>query len=207
MSAFSAISAAIQDLHQGRMIILVDDEHREQEGDLVIAAEKVTPDAINFMTKYARGIICLTLAPSIVDRLELPLLPSRNSHKDQAAFTVSIEAANGISSGVSTYDRAHTIQAAIKPNSSPADISYPGHVFPLRARAGGVLERAGHTEGSVDLVALTGLQPAAVICEVMCDDGTMARLPDLELFSQKHQIKLISIQDLIEYRLAQFQPL
>lgn len=201
MSEFITIENAISELREGRMLILVDDENREQEGDLLIAAEKVIPEAINFMTKHARGVVCLTLTTDIVNRLRIPLMPERNSNPNQAAFTVSIEAAKGVTTGVSAFDRAHTIRLVVDPSSTPMDISMPGHVFPLQARKGGVLERAGHTEGSVDLARLAGLQPAAVICEIMKDDGTMARLSDLREFSRQHNIKLVSINDLIEYRL------
>ena len=198
---FTSIENALEDLRDGRMVILVDDEHREQEGDLMMAAEKVTPDAINFMAKYARGLICLPLAGEILDRLTIPLMPEHNKLPNQAAFAVSIEAALGVTTGVSAHDRARTICVAVDPHSTSADISMPGHVFPLRARKGGVLERPGHTEGSVDLVRLTGLQPAAVICEIMNDDGSMARLPDLQCFAEQHKIKIVSINDLIDYQL------
>lgn len=200
MSHLISIEAACEELRQGRMIILVDSEDRENEGDLMFAAEKVTPDAINFMTKFARGQICLALCPKIVERLSIPLMPERNKLANQATFTASIEAAKGITTGVSTKDRAYTISVAVNPFSTPEDISMPGHIFPLRAKEGGVLVRAGHTEGSVDLAKLAGLQGAAVLCEVMNDDGSMARLQDLQEFSKKHQIKLVALDDLIEYR-------
>lgn len=203
MSPFVSIETALQELRQGRMIVLVDDEQRENEGDLVIAAEKISPVAINFMSKYARGMMCLTITDEIVERLQIPLMPERNKQPNQARFTVSIEAAHGVTSGMSVDDRTKTILTAINPSSSVDDISMPGHVFPLVARPGGVLERPGHTEGSVDLVRLAGLLPAAVICEVMNDDGSMARLPDLSEFAIKHNIKLSAINDLIAYRLAQ----
>ncbi len=201
MSQFASIKAALKDLQEGRMIILVDDERREQEGDIIIAAEKITPEAINFMATHARGLICLTLTQETVERLQIPLMPVRNQLPNQAAFTVSIEAAEGVTTGVSAYDRAHTIQVAVNPTAVPQDVSTPGHVFPLRARQGGVLVRPGHTEGSVDLARLAGLQPAAVICEIMRADGKMARLPDLQIFAEQHQLKLVTIQDLISYRL------
>lgn len=201
MSIFTTIENAIADLREGRMLILVDDENREQEGDLIIAAEKVTPEAINFMTKYARGVVCLTLTEEIVERLKIPLMPVRNARPNQAAFTVSVEAVNGVSTGVSASDRSHTIRVLVDPNSTANDISMPGHVFPLKARRGGVLEREGHTEGSADLAKLAGLQSAAVICEIMREDGNMARLPDLCEFSKQHNIKIVSINDLIDYRL------
>jgi 3,4-dihydroxy 2-butanone 4-phosphate synthase/GTP cyclohydrolase II len=200
MTQFASIEAALEELRLGRMVILVDDERREQEGDLVIAADKVTPEAINFMTQYARGLVCLTLTEDIVQRLQIPLMPERYKLPNQAAFTVSIEAVQGVTTGVSVFDRTHTIRVAIDPASTYRDISMPGHVFPLQARKGGVLARPGHTEGSVDLARLAGMQPAAVICEIMKDDGTMARLPDLQQFAEKHHIKIVSINDLISYR-------
>ena len=191
---------AIEEIKQGRMLILVDDEDRENEGDLTIAAEKVTPEAINFMAKYGRGLICLALAPDWVKRLQLELQPKRNESRFGTAFTVSIEAAQGVTTGISAHDRATTIQTAVKDNATPEDICTPGHVFPLRAREGGVLVRAGQTEGSVDLAKLARLKPAAVICEIMRDDGTMARLPDLEVFAEEHGLKIATIEDLIRYR-------
>ncbi|MHB1947110.1 MAG: bifunctional 3,4-dihydroxy-2-butanone-4-phosphate synthase/GTP cyclohydrolase II [Gammaproteobacteria bacterium] len=199
---FISIEEALSELRQGRMIILVDDEDRENEGDLMIAAEKITPEAINFMTKYARGQICLALGEEIIERLHIPLMPERNKLPNQATFTASIEAARGVTTGVSAQDRAHTIKVIVDPNSTPSDISMPGHIFPLRARHGGIIERAGHTEGSVDLAKLANLQPAGVICEIMNDDGTMARLPDLQKFSEQRNIKLVAVNDLIAYRLA-----
>lgn len=201
MTQFTTIENALEELRQGRMIILVDDENREQEGDLIIAADKVTPEAINFMAKEARGLICLTLTEEIVERLRLPLMPERNKLPNQAAFTISIEAVTGVTTGVSAHDRARTIQVAVNPQSTYQDLSMPGHVFPLQARKGGVFVRQGHTEGSVDLARLAGFQPAAVICEVMNDDGTMARTPDLQMFAKKHNIKIVAINDLIAYRL------
>ncbi len=199
-SAFSPIPEALQDLRDGRMIVLVDDEDRENEGDLCCAAEFVTPAIVNFMAKEARGLICLALAPEIVDRLELPLQTLDNSSRFGTAFTVSIEARHGVTTGISAADRARTIQVAIQDDVSPSDLVRPGHVFPLRAKAGGTLVRAGQTEGIVDLARLAGLKPAGVICEVMNDDGTMARVPDLEKFIAKHQIKMCSVDDLIAYR-------
>lgn len=201
MSEFITIKEALIELQQGHMIILVDDEHRENEGDIVVAAEKITPDIINFMTKHARGQICLALHADIVEHLHIPLMPERNKLPNQATFTASIEAAQGISTGVSAFDRAHTIQVAVNPKSTMNDISMPGHIFPLRARKGGILERPGHTEGSVDLAMLAGLQPAAVICEIMKDDGNMARLTDLREFAKHHKIKLVAVNDLITHRL------
>ncbi len=197
----ATIEEAIEELRKGKMIILVDDEDRENEGDLTIAAEKVTPEAINFMAKYGRGLICLALDPKIVDKLRLPLMVPNNESKFGTAFTVSIEARHGVTTGISAYDRAHTILTAIRDDAKPEDLVSPGHVFPLRAREGGVLVRAGQTEGSVDLARLAGLKPAAVICEIMKDDGTMARMPDLEEFSKKHGIKIVTIADLIAYRM------
>ncbi len=183
------------------MVILVDDEDRENEGDLCLAAEKVTPEAINFMAKYGRGLICLALTGEMVDRLGLPMMASKNTSRFGTAFTVSIEARRGVTTGISAQDRATTIQTVMKDGCGPDDIATPGHVFPLRARKGGVLVRAGQTEGSVDLARLAGLKPAGVICEIMKDDGTMARMPDLEIFSQEHGLKIVTIADLIEYRL------
>ncbi|MFW5818717.1 MAG: bifunctional 3,4-dihydroxy-2-butanone-4-phosphate synthase/GTP cyclohydrolase II [Desulfovermiculus sp.] len=191
---------AIEEIKQGRLLILVDDEDRENEGDLTIAAEKVTPEAINFMAKYGRGLICLSLAPAWVDKLQLPMQPQRNESRFGTAFTVSIEAAKGVTTGISAYDRATTILTAVQDRVQPEDISTPGHIFPLRARKGGVLVRAGQTEGSVDLSKLAGLKPAAVICEIMRDDGNMARMPDLEGFAQEHGLKIATIEDLIRYR-------
>ena len=191
---------AIAEIKQGRMLILVDDEDRENEGDLTIAAEKVTPEVINFMAKYGRGLICLALAPEWVQKLELPLQPRRNESRFGTAFTVSIEAAQGVTTGISAYDRATTILTAVQDRVQPEDVSTPGHIFPLRARKGGVLVRAGQTEGSVDLSKLAGLKPAAVICEIMRDDGNMARMPDLESFAQEHDLKIATIEDLIRYR-------
>ncbi len=194
---------AINVIKQGGMVIMVDDEDRENEGDLVLAAECVTPQNINFMAKEARGLICLTLEPQIVDHLKLPMMADGGKRlPDQGtAFTVSIEAREGVSTGISAADRAHTVKVAINSQSEPNDIVVPGHIFPLRARPGGVLERAGHTEGSVDLSKLSGLKGAGVICEIMNDDGTMARMPDLEVFAEKHNMPIVAIADLIQYRL------
>ncbi len=197
----ASIEEAIEDIRKGKMIILVDDEDRENEGDLTMAAEKVTPEAINFMAKYGRGLICLTLTEEHVERLQLPMMVSRNTSRYGTAFTVSIEAKRGVTTGISAHDRATTILTAIDDTTTPDDIAMPGHVFPLRARNGGVLVRAGQTEGSVDLARLAGLKPAGVICEIMKDDGTMARMPDLEKFSKEHGIKIVTIADLIAYRL------
>lgn len=192
---------AIAEIRAGRMVILVDDEDRENEGDLTMAAEKVTPEAINFMIKYGRGLLCLSLTPDRVERLELPMMVSNNKSKYGTAFTVSIEAARGITTGISAYDRAVTILTAVDKDATPDDLVSPGHVFPLRARGGGVLVRAGQTEGSVDLARLAGFTPAGVICEVMKDDGTMARMPDLLKFAETHGLKVCTIKDLIRYRM------
>jgi len=204
---FSTVENLIDDLMNGKMIILVDDEDRENEGDLVFAADFVTSDKINFLAHHARGLICLALAPEIVDRLELPLMVTdfKNGSPHKTAFTVSIEAADGISTGISTADRAHTIQVASDKNSTPASIRSPGHIFPLKAKANGVLERTGHTEASVDFMKLAGLSPAAVICEVMNDDGTMARLPDLIKYAAKYDLKIGKIEDLVQHRKQSLQ--
>ena len=191
----------LEELRQGKMIILVDDEDRENEGDLTMAAEKVTPEAINFMAKYGRGLICLSLAPDIVERLRLPLMVQDNRSPFKTAFTVSIEAREGVTTGISASDRAHTILTAVADDAKPDDLVQPGHVFPLRARRGGVLFRTGQTEGSVDLARLGGLKPAGVICEIMNDDGTMARMPDLMQFAEKYGLKIATIADLIAYRM------
>jgi 3,4-dihydroxy 2-butanone 4-phosphate synthase/GTP cyclohydrolase II len=183
------------------MVVLVDDEDRENEGDLVLAAELVTPEAVNFMALHARGLICLAMAAKRIDELELPMMATKNRSPRQTAFTVSIEAREGVSTGISAADRAHTIRVAVDPASKPDDLISPGHVFPLRAQDGGVLVRAGHTEGSVDLVRLAGLKPAAVICEIMNPDGTMARLPDLKQFAKTHGLSIVSIRDVIAYRM------
>lgn len=195
------ILEALQDLRQGKMIILVDDEDRENEGDLVIAAEKVRPEDINFMIRNGRGLVCMPMAEELIDRLELPPMTHKNTSKYQTAFTVSIGAKYGVKTGISAADRAHTVQVAVADNASPADISIPGHIFPLRAKTGGVLIRAGHTEGCVDLMRLAGLKPAAVLCEVMNEDGTMARLPQLKKYAKQHNLRIITINDLIKYRI------
>lgn len=197
----ATIEQAIETLKAGKMIILMDDEHRENEGDLVMAAEYVTPEAINFMSRFGCGLICLPMAEELIDKMALPMMAQHNKSPYGTAFTVSIEAAHGVSTGISAKDRARTIQIAIAPDSTPDDIISPGHVFPLRARKKGVLERAGQTEGSVDLTRLAGLTPAAVICEIINEDGTMSRRDELALFAQKHQIPLVTIKDLIEYRI------
>jgi 3,4-dihydroxy 2-butanone 4-phosphate synthase/GTP cyclohydrolase II len=196
-----SIAEALEDLRQGKMIILVDDEARENEGDLTMAAEKITPEAINFMAKYGRGLICLSLDPERVENLKLPLMVQDNRSRFQTAFTVSIEAKEGVSTGISAADRAHTILTAVADDASPEDLIQPGHVFPLRARRGGVLFRAGQTEGSVDLARLAGLKPAGVICEIMNDDGTMARRHDLDRFAKKHGLNIATVADIIAYRM------
>ena len=198
---FATIEQAISTLKAGRMIMLLDDELRENEGDLVIAAQHITPEAINFMARFGRGLICLPMAGELIDKLQLPMMAQKNRSPYGTAFTVSIEAASGVSTGISAYDRAHTIQVAIDSASGPESVISPGHVFPLRARTGGVLERAGQTEGSVDLSILAGLKPAAVICEIINDDGTMSRRDELASFSRKHDIPMVTIKDLIEYRI------
>ena len=197
----ATIEEAIKDIHQGRMVILIDDKNRENEGDLCMAAEKVTPEAINFMARYGRGLICLPLTEERVMQIELPMMVSDNTSPFGTAFTVSIDAVKNVTTGISAADRAETILMAIAEENGSQDLVTPGHVFPLRAKRGGVLVRAGQTEGSVDLARLAGLNPAGVICEVMKDDGTMARLPDLEKFADEHGLKLITIADLIQYRL------
>ena len=194
------IEEILEELRAGRMIILVDDEDRENEGDLVLAAEKVTPEAINFMAKYGRGLICLSLTPERIEELQLPPMTQKNRSRFGTAFHVSIEAASGISTGISAYDRARTIQVAIDPQSKPDDLVQPGHVFPLRARKGGTLVRAGQTEGSVDLARMAGLNPSAVICEIMNEDGTMARMPPLREFAKQHGLKICTVASIIEYR-------
>jgi 3,4-dihydroxy 2-butanone 4-phosphate synthase / GTP cyclohydrolase II len=198
---FPRIHHALEDLRQGKMVVLFDHENRENEGDLILAANKVTPEAINFMAQYARGLICLALVEQDIQRLKLPMMVEHSTNPFNTAFTVSIEAAHGVTTGISAADRAHTIKVAIDPKSNPNDIVMPGHIFPLRARKGGTLERMGQTEGSTDLMRLAGLQPAAVICEIMNTDGSMARFPDLERFAQQHQLTLLSIRELIQYRL------
>jgi 3,4-dihydroxy 2-butanone 4-phosphate synthase/GTP cyclohydrolase II len=199
-TSFSTIEEAIADIRAGKMVIVVDDEDRENEGDLTIAAQFVTPDAINFMAKYARGLICLALTPERCDEMGLDLMAAKNESPFKTAFTVSIEAREGVTTGISAADRAHTIQVAIDPESSPRDLVQPGHVFPLKAKPGGVLERTGQTEAAVDLARLAGLNPSGVICEVMNDDGTMARVDDLGPFCQRHELRMITVADLIAYR-------
>ena len=201
--AIHRVLVAIEAIKSGGMVIMTDDEDRENEGDLIFAATDVCPEKINFMAKEARGLICLTMAPNMIEKLQLPLMGDHSKTRTpmQTAFTVSIEAKEGVTTGISAADRAQTIKVAIDENSGPQDIVVPGHVFPLKAKAGGVLERTGHTEGSVDLVRMAGKKPAAVICEIMKDDGTMARLPDLEEFARKFNLPIVSIEDLIIFRL------
>jgi len=197
----SSLEEVIKDIRQGKMVILVDDEDRENEGDLAMAAEQVTPEAINFMARFGRGLICLALSPEIVQRLKLTPMTRDNQSPFQTAFLVSVEARRGVTTGISAADRATTIITAVGDQTKPEDLVSPGHVFPLRARKGGVLVRTGQTEGSVDLARLAGLKSAAVICEIMNDDGTMARMPDLEKFAAQHDLKIATIADLVEYRL------
>ena len=197
----NTIEEAIDDIKKGKMVILVDDEDRENEGDLTMAADMVTPEAINFMARYGRGLICLSLTPEQVDHLRLPMMTQDNTSSFGTAFTISIEARKGVTTGISAADRATTIKTAIDPKSKAEDLARPGHIFPLRARPGGVLQRAGQTEGSVDLARLAGLYPAGVICEIMNDDGTMSRLPQLMEFSRKHGLKIVTVKDLIAHRM------
>ena len=201
--ALSTIEEALEDMRAGRVVILVDDEDRENEGDLCVAAEFATPDVINFMATHGRGLICLTLTEQRMEQLKLGMMvpDHENSAMHGTAFTVSIEAREGVTTGISAADRARTVEAAIADDAKPGDLSRPGHIFPLRAREGGVLRRAGQTEGSVDLARLAGVKPAGVICEIMKDDGTMARLPDLAVYARRHGLKIVTIKDLIEYRL------
>lgn len=199
-SPFAPIEEAIADFRAGKMVVIVDDEDRENEGDVCVAAEFCEPEHIRFMAIEARGLICMTMAPERIDQLDLPLQAPRNGTAYETAFTISIEAAEGVDTGISAADRAHTIRVAARPDAVPGDLVRPGHVFPLRARPNGVLERTGQTEGSVDLAKLAGLQPSAVICEVMNDDGTMARVPDLVAYCARHDMRMISIKDLIAYR-------
>jgi 3,4-dihydroxy 2-butanone 4-phosphate synthase / GTP cyclohydrolase II len=200
-SPFSSVEHALAELRAGRMVILVDDEARENEGDLVFAAEHVTPEAINFMTRFGRGLICLPMSNALIDKLGIPMMTRHNRSPYGTAFTVSIEATEGVSTGISATDRAHTIRVAIDDASGPDDIISPGHMFPLRARAGGVFERQGQTEGSVDLMKLAGLKPAAVICEITNDDGSMSRRDDLAVFSEQHNIPLISVRAVMDHRI------
>ncbi|HEX2128854.1 MAG TPA: 3,4-dihydroxy-2-butanone-4-phosphate synthase, partial [Solirubrobacterales bacterium] len=197
---FATIEEAIDDVRAGKMVVVCDDENRENEGDLTLAAQFATPEAINFMAKEGRGLICLALTGDRCDELNLNLMAAKNEAPLQTAFTVSVEAREGVTTGISAADRAHTIQVAIDPGSAPEDLVQPGHVFPLRAKDGGVLERAGQTEAAVDLARLAGLNPSGVICEIMNDDGTMARVPDLIPYCERHGLKMITVADLIAYR-------
>ena len=199
-SPFSTIEEALEDVRAGKMVVVCDAEDRENEGDLTLAAQFATPEAVNFMAKEGRGLICLALTPDRCDELGLDLMAAKNESPFQTAFTVSIEAREGITTGISAHDRAHTIQVAIDPKSRPQDVVQPGHIFPLKAKAGGVLERTGQTEAAIDLARLAGLNPSGVICEVMNDDGTMARVPDLERYCARHGLKMITVADLIAYR-------
>jgi 3,4-dihydroxy 2-butanone 4-phosphate synthase/GTP cyclohydrolase II len=198
--AISPVEDIVADMRAGRMVILVDEEDRENEGDLVLAADHVTPEAINFMARFGRGLICLTLTKERCERLQLPPMVPRNGTKMGTAFTISIEAAEGVTTGISAADRARTVQVAVAPNAVATDLVQPGHIFPLQAVEGGVLMRAGHTEAGCDLAAMAGCSPSAVICEIMKDDGTMARLPDLQVFAAEHGLKIGTIADLIEHR-------
>jgi 3,4-dihydroxy 2-butanone 4-phosphate synthase/GTP cyclohydrolase II len=197
---FATIEEAIEDIRAGRMVVVCDDEDRENEGDLTLAAQFATPEAINFMAKEGRGLICLSLTPERCDELGLDLMAAKNESPFETAFTVSIEARDGVTTGISAADRARTIQVAIDPKASPRDLVQPGHIFPLKAKPGGVLERTGQTEAAVDLAHLAGLNPAGVICEIMNDDGTMARVPDLQRYCERHGLKMITVADLIAYR-------
>jgi 3,4-dihydroxy 2-butanone 4-phosphate synthase/GTP cyclohydrolase II len=195
------VAEALEDIRQGKMVILVDDEDRENEGDLCMAAEMVTPEAVNFMAKEGRGLICLTLTDERADHLDLPLMVHDNSSSFGTAFTISIEARRGVTTGISAADRSHTIQVALADDTTAHDLARPGHVFPLRAKKGGVMVRAGQTEGSVDLARMAGLKPSGVICEIMNDDGTMARMPELRKFAEKHDLRIVTIADMVAYRM------
>jgi 3,4-dihydroxy 2-butanone 4-phosphate synthase / GTP cyclohydrolase II len=197
---FASIPEAIEEIRQGRMVIVVDDADRENEGDLIMAAERVTPEAIAFIVRHTSGVICMPVVGERLDELEIPLMVAANTDNRRTAFTVSVDARAGVTTGISAADRARTIQAIIDPETQPVDLSRPGHIFPLRYREGGVLKRAGHTEAAVDLARLAGLYPAGVLCETVNEDGTMARLPDLAVFARRHDLRLISIADLIAYR-------
>jgi 3,4-dihydroxy 2-butanone 4-phosphate synthase/GTP cyclohydrolase II len=199
---FTDVPTALEEIRAGRMIVLVDDEDRENEGDLTLAAEKVTPELINFMAKYGRGLICLTLTEERIQQLRLGPMSPENTSNFGTAFCEAIDARDGVSTGISAYDRSHTIKVAIDPATRPSDLARPGHVFPLRARRGGVLVRAGQTEGSVDLARLAGMVPAGIICEIMNEDGSMARVPDLIKFCEEHSLKMLTVAELIRYRMA-----
>ena len=200
-SRLISIDQAVQEVMAGRLIVIIDDEDRENEGDLMVAAEKVTPQAVNFMSKHGRGLICLPLTRTRLEELRLPLMVQENTARFETAFTVSIDAKAGVTTGISVHDRAKTILAAIDPKTKPSDLARPGHIFPLQAKEGGVLARAGQTEAAVDLARMAGLTPAGVICEIMDEDGTMARMPRLEKFSREHNVPIITIADLIQYRM------
>ncbi|HZA88911.1 MAG TPA: 3,4-dihydroxy-2-butanone-4-phosphate synthase, partial [Solirubrobacterales bacterium] len=200
VSRFATVEEALEDVRRGRMVVVCDGEDRENEGDLVLPGQFATPEAINFMAKEARGLICLALEPERCDELGLDLMAAKNEAPLETAFTVSIEAAEGVTTGISAHDRARTVQVAIDPRSVPQDLRQPGHIFPLKSKQGGVLERTGHTEASVDLARLAGLIPAGVICEIMNEDGTMARVPDLVPYCERHGLKMITVADLIAYR-------
>ena len=207
-SPFIEIPDALEEIAAGRMVVVVDDEDRENEGDLTIAAEMITPEIVNFMARYGRGLICLAMTPERLDELCLFPMSRQNTARFGTAFTESIDALDrGVTTGISAYDRAATIQCAMDPATLPTDLARPGHVFPLRAREGGVLERPGQTEAAVDLARLAGLKPAGVICEIMNDDGSMARVPDLITFCERHALKMITVADLIRYRLAHERPI
>src|SRR5207248_788896 len=199
-ATFATIEEAVEDIRQGKMVVVCDDENRENEGDLTLAAQFATPEAINFMAKEGRGLVCLALTHERCDELGLDLMAAKNESAFETAFTVSIEARSGVSTGISAADRARTIQVAIDPNTSPRELVQPGHVFPLKAKAGGVLERVGQTEASVDLARLAGLNPAGVICELMNEDGSMARVRDLEPYCERHDIKMVTVAHLVAYR-------
>ena len=201
-ASFTDVPTALEEIRAGRMIVLVDDEDRENEGDLTLAAEKVTPELINFMAKYGRGLICLTMTEERIDQLRLGPMSPENTSNFGTAFCEAFDARDGVSTGISAYDRSHSIKVAIDPATRPSDLARPGHVFPLRARRGGVLVRAGQTEGSVDLARLAGLVPAGIICEIMNEDGTMARVPDLISFCEEHSLKMLTVAELIRYRMA-----
>src|ERR1700687_4636681 len=199
---FTDVPTAIEEIRAGRMIVVIDDEDRENEGDLTLAAEKVTPEAINFMAKYGRGLVCLAMTEERLDHLRIGPMTSENTSQYGTAFCEAIDARDGVTTGISAYDRSHTIKVAIDPATRPSDLARPGHVFPLRARKGGVLVRAGQTEASVDLARLAGMVPAGIICEIMKDDGSMARVPDLIKFCGEHTMKMLTVAELIRYRMA-----
>lgn len=202
MSKIVSVEEALQDLKEGKIIIVIDDEDRENEGDMVIAAEKVTPQQVNFITKHARGLMCVSVSPQRMDKLNIPLMTTKNTAKYQTAFGISVDAAEGITTGISARDRAITIKILANPDSSPQDLVLPGHIFPLRAKPGGVLRRAGHTEAVVDLMSMADLQPAGVLCEILSENGEMARLPDLEKIAQRFDLKIITIKDIISHRIS-----